>query len=112
MRKKIVKRTAEVGLVLTLAGVSGAILAGPALASETSSATNNCYTIWFTRDWNQECGSGGAKVSGYYKSIVDCTAPQGPDQSREIYRQKGNGQSYDGDDCIYGINTGYLYYRT
>ena len=111
MRSGIGRRAAKSGLVLTLAAASAAILAGPALASHTSAPTHNCYTIWFTRDWNQECGSGGASANGYYKSITDCTAPQAVDKSLEVYRIKGNGQSYDGEDCRYGINTAYLYYR-
>ncbi|MDI6098352.1 hypothetical protein QLQ12_07020 [Actinoplanes sp. NEAU-A12] len=90
--------------MLGLAGAAAGVLVAPAFGASTGNKVNNCYGIWWTRDWNQECGGGGASQEGYYKTTADCTAPQAPDKSMTKYRFKGNAEPYDGADCRYGIN--------
>lgn len=103
-RKRLVRASAQVGLVLPLAIGAGILLAGPASGASYGNPVHNCYGIWWNTDWNQECGSGGAGAAGYYKSTANCTAPQVTDESITKYRPKGNGTSYDGPDCNYGIH--------
>lgn len=105
------QRVLKTALVASLSAAALATAAAPALAANYGPTTNGCYGIYFTRDWNQECG-GGATVAGYFKSTADCTAPQIPDFSLEKYRQRGSTNSYDGNDCQYGIHNVYTYYRT
>jgi len=104
MNKKV-RGAAQATLILALAGVAGSLMTGNAWASSTGNKVNNCYGIWFTRDWNQDCTSAGAAAEGTYKSTADCTAPQIPDKTLSEYRFKGDTTSHDGPDCKYGIHT-------
>ena len=101
---KISRRVGQSGLILALACAAAGIAAAPALAANYGNSVHNCYGIYWTRDWNQDCTSAGAKYAGYYKTTADCTAPQAIDESREVYRPKGNRDSKDGEDCNFGIN--------
>ncbi|MDG4782015.1 hypothetical protein O7614_20355 [Micromonospora sp. WMMD961] len=91
--------------MLGLAGAAGFVLVSPASGASTGNKVHNCYGIYFTRDWNQECNSSGAAYEGNYKTTADCTAPQIPDKSLTKYRFKGDKTSHDGSDCQYGIHS-------
>lgn len=112
LRVKKSRRLVQGALLVGLVGASVGVVAGPAMAASFGPSTNNCYGIYFTTDWNQDCGSGGASRAGYYQSIADCTAPQIPDKSLEKYRVLRSTVSYDGPDCAYGINNILTRYRT
>jgi len=101
-RTSALRRVAEAGLVAALTTVSAGVLAAPALAANYGNTVNNCYGIYWTRDWNQECGSGGADAAGNYATYADCTYTPG-EEHIEKYRIVGSTESYDGDDCAYGI---------
>ncbi len=98
--KRTIMHTAVV-LGLTVGGVG--VVASAANAASYTNEVYNCYGIMWNTDWNQNCGSGGADEAGYYYTKVDCT---GADNTRDLdkYRRAGNSTSYDGDDCIFGIN--------
>ncbi|WP_328474911.1 hypothetical protein OHA21_16480 [Actinoplanes sp. NBC_00393] len=121
--RKSASGIAQAGLVLALGAAATALLAQPASA-EVSAANvpqrccytlgnivNNCYGIFWTSDWNQECAGGGATAAGTFRSTADCTAPQITDEKLEKYRSKGNQTSYDGKDCNYKIHTVNTWYR-
>jgi hypothetical protein len=105
------RKIATFGLVAMLSGTAVAIAGAPASAVSYGPPVNNCYGIWWTRDWNQDCNNGGASRAGYYQSIANCTAPEIPDKSMEKYRQRLSTQSYDGSDCQYGIHDVITRYR-
>ncbi|WP_432988425.1 hypothetical protein [Dactylosporangium sp. CA-233914] len=109
--RKTAKRIAKVSLVVGLAGMAGLTVGGPAWSSGQTSPTHNCYTIWWSRDWNQECNSPGAEYAGSYTSTVDCSSPQVNDRNTTWYRIVGSRESYDGEDCVFGINTAYIRFR-
>jgi hypothetical protein len=77
------------------------IASSPAAAAGTGNTVNNCYGVYFTRDWNQECGAGGADVAGLYHSTGDCTLSN--DREVERRRAKGDATSVDGRDCMYQV---------
>jgi hypothetical protein len=85
----------------------GALAVGisSANAATIGNVSYGCYGIYFTTDWNQECGSRGATAYGYFTTIADCTAPQLSDKSLTAYRTVGNTRSIDGEDCNFGINS-------
>jgi hypothetical protein len=104
-QKKVLRGIAQGALVLTLAGAVVGLLMGSASAQPYyGNVVHDCYGIWWNTDWNQDC-PGGANFAGYYKSTADCTAPQIPDLSLQVYRPVGNSMSYDGTDCTYGIHS-------
>ena len=82
---------------------AGAMLgiAAPGWAAGTGNTTNNCYGVYYSTDWDQTCGSGGAGATGYYKSTADCTATQ--DNQLIVYRLKGSTSTYDGPDCTFEV---------
>jgi hypothetical protein len=104
------RKVAQTGMMLGLAGMAIAV-AAPASAATVGNVVHNCYGIYFTTDWNQECGSTGARAYGYYKTTADCTAPQIPDKSGGWNRAIGNRTSYDGADCAYGIHSASTWFQ-
>jgi hypothetical protein len=100
MRKSAVV-VAKAGAIVALG--AGAVLGmtGAASASGTGNTVNNCYGVYFTRDWNQECGAGGASVAGFYHSTADCTSSN--DHNRDVQRAKGDARSIDGEDCLFQV---------
>ena len=110
-RVRISRAIASAGLVVGLATVAGGLLAAPALAANYGNSVNNCYGVWWTTDWNQECQwPVGAREDGNYRTIADCTAPQVTDESVTIYRHQGSLDSVDGDDCNFGLNSATTWY--
>lgn len=98
-----VRALAQTGMVIGLGGLAIGV-ASPANAGTVGNVVHNCYGIHFNTDWNQECGSTGARQGGYYASTANCTAPQVTDRSGGWNRGIGSRTSYDGEDCLYGIH--------
>ncbi|AEB42413.1 hypothetical protein [Micromonospora maris] len=92
--------TAKAGIVAVLATASVFTVTASAQASFTGNTVEGCYGIGWTRDWNQECVSGGAKKTGNFRTDADCN--NSGDKTLTRYRQKGDGQSVDGEDCFTG----------
>lgn len=102
------------GLIAALAVPAIAIALPPtaqAAYGDIGNVVNNCYGIQFNTDWNQDCGVGGAKYYGVYKTTADCTAPQIPDKDRTVNRPRGDRTSADGPDCKYGIHRTITWYQ-
>lgn len=101
----------KAALVVTLSGAAAVVASAPAFGAGYGNSVHNCYGIYWNTDWNQNCNNGGARYEGYYKSTANCTAPQIPDNKLEIYRLRFSVNSYDGQDCMYGIHTVQTYFR-
>ncbi|MEU8361399.1 hypothetical protein AB0C27_35815 [Nonomuraea sp. NPDC048882] len=95
---RIVALVAKAGTVAVL-GASAVlgIASTAATAAGKGNSAGNCYGIWFTRDWNQDCGAGGASWTGVDLSIADC--PNRPDKTVSAHRSEGDTRSIDGEDC-------------
>jgi len=76
-------------------------LTAPAWGSGTGNRVNNCYGIYFTRDWNQDCNESGATQEGDYKSTANCNNSGDHDMTK--YRFVGSLASYDGEDCTFSV---------
>lgn len=107
-RKLVAAKTLKVGVISALTVTAFAITAPAAFAAGQSGKVNNCYTQWWTTAWAQKCDSPGASVAGNYTSIVDCSKPQVSDRSLTLNRSKDSTDTISGEDCLYGINTGYI----
>lgn len=89
-------------VAVAVAGVGAVMsMAAPGFAAGTGNTTNNCYGVYYSTDWDQKCGSGGASATGYYKSTADCTSSG--DNSLTVYRSKGSTATYDGKDCTFQV---------
>lgn len=99
-----VRGLAKTGMVLGLAGAAISV-ATPASAATLGNVVFNCYGVYYNTDWDQTCGSTGARQGGYYHSVANCTAPQPNDHTGGWNRGIGSRTSYDGQDCWYGIHT-------
>jgi hypothetical protein len=100
--KKILMTAVKAGAVVLLgAGAFVGVASTAASADGKGNVTNNCYAVWWTHDWNQECGSGGASAAGVYYTHTRCNAQGDKDLNKR--RAKGNAKSYDGEDCRFSI---------
>jgi hypothetical protein len=99
-RRRAVKRAAYAVVLTALAGGAATLAASAAQAAEYTNEVHDCYSIMWNTDWDQRCD--GADEYGLYYSKTDCSAA---DTGRElnIVRAVGSTNSYDGDDCIFGI---------
>lgn len=89
-------------LAVALTGASAVlVMAAPGLAAGTGNTTNNCYGVYFSTDWDQNCAAGGASATGYYQSTADCT--NSGDSTLTVYRTKGSTASKDGSDCRWQV---------
>lgn len=95
IKSRAVAKTAVVAVLGTTAFMG--VAATPAAADGKGNSVFNCYGIWYSRDWNQACGTGGAGRTGYYQSKADCDYQ--PDKTLTKYRDRGNGTYVDGVDC-------------
>jgi hypothetical protein len=99
--KKSAVIVAKAGALVALGAGAAFGMAGVASASGTGNTVNNCYGVYFNTDWNQECGAGGASVTGWYHSTGDCTASA--DHNLDVHRNRGDGHSADGADCTFQV---------
>jgi len=99
--RKSVAVAVKVGVVGLLTAGSLLTVATAANASFRGNTVNNCYGIAFTRDWNQDCGTGGAGATGNYRTDADCNSGA-PDEGLTRFRNAGDTTSVDGDDCNWG----------
>lgn len=105
------QRLTQTGLLMGLAGAAVLLSAPAAEAGVKGNVVNSCYGIYFSTDWNQECGPSGADYAGTYQSTADCTAPEIPDKHLTVGRIYGDKVSVDGADCAYGIHTVNTWYQ-
>jgi uncharacterized membrane protein len=93
---------AKVGAIAALGlGAILGVASGTASAAGKGNTVHNCYGVYFSTDWNQDCGAGGAELAGVYNSTGDCTGSA--DRSVGRQRAKGDTTSIDGGDCRFQV---------
>jgi hypothetical protein len=97
-------RRARIVVALAFAAASFAVIAPAASASGTSPKTNGCYAKWWHTAFAGYCNP--ARVTGYYRIMADCKAPQIPDvRGPWIHIRKGwDPKPFDSRACAYGIH--------
>lgn len=101
MMRKGVAVAAKAGAIVALGAGAFLGVTGVASAAGTGNTVNNCYGVYFNTDWNQECGAGGASVTGWYHSTGDCTGSR--DRHVDVQRNRGDARSVDGGDCSFQV---------
>lgn len=97
IERKVRAVVASLALVLATTAV-----AAPVFASGTGNSVNNCFGRGFNTDWDQLCGTGGASVSGNYRSTAACSSQT--DIQRTWFRGVGSTTVRDGQDCRFSVS--------